>query len=125
MVQAQCPVCSEVGGFHNRDSHESRMLPAEARLPSGWLKTWQEEEKARLAASVSELSGIPVEELEELGGVGPTEVKTVTIKYDTFIALVAAALSYSSRLPYGACPREVAVLLPEGWLEKYNEGRTD
>lgn len=117
MVQTQCPVCHEVGGFHNRETHESRMLPAESRLPSGWLKTWQEEEKTRLAESVSDLSGITVESVVE-------EAKTVTIKYDTFIALVAAALDYNTRLPYGACPREVAVLLPEGWLDKYYGGLT-
>jgi hypothetical protein len=125
-------VCGEVGGFHNRLTHDNTLVSAEYRLPSGWLKQyldekkyWEEEEKARVAESVSALFGIPVEEPEELGGFGPTEVKTVTIKYDTFIALVAGALSYSSRLPYGSCPREVAVLLPEGWLEKYNEERTD
>ena len=62
-VRSQCPVCGEVGGFHNRLTHDNTIVPAGAQLPSGWLKAyleekkyWEDEQKARLAESVSELS---------------------------------------------------------------------
>ena len=122
MVQTQCPVCHEVGGFHNRLTHDSTVVPADSRLPSGWLKQYLDEQKARLAESVSTLSGIPVAELEELGGFAPAEVKMVTISQETLIQLVVCALAYDSRLPYGAIPQEVLQLLPEEWLERYRSG---
>jgi len=152
MVQSQCPVCGEVGGFHNKQTHDGLLMPADSLLPSGWLKQYQEEkkyweqeakerqeaERAKTTKLVSDLTGISPEEIEELGGICANlacdhsdsskclvlpkkEGPMVTISQDVLIQLVASALRYDTRLPYGAVPTEVLPLLPEGWLKKYWE----
>lgn len=47
---------------------------------------------------------------------------TVTMSQGAFLQLLACALSYNSRLPYGQPSLEVVGHIPAGWLEEYWDG---